>query len=1211
MKPNRKATRVRAAREEIEDDVDADGEDDYVPPRATSRSRKRRGNRPWRKLLILLVILAGAVAALPTIVAKTPLRNTLLAYALPAGSLRVTVADASLGWLSAPSLSGVDVRDAAGEPLATVESIRMNRSPLVLVSNLNDLGEIEITRPVVHLAVRPDGTNWQTALQPLLDEAAKKAAAAGEKSNSAPPAVAVRVVDGTVLVEETATAQRWRLFALNAQFDSRGMADGLPTTSVAGQLDAGLGVNPAATPASFALNLTNEQGRQQLTWQLQGIPLAAAEPWLRLQVPGAAIRGGLFGQGTASWAPTAANPLSDCATTGSLTLQSVEFTAPELAGDQVRLANVELPWRLTSTPTGITIEDLQLKTDIGRFAARGTLDPSMFAVGAMTDPPAIRAVPLPVPRHDVEFQGEVELAPLAAMLPHVLRIRGDTTITAGKLQLAGRSQPIAGGESLSGSLRTSGLAATSAGRPLSWDQPVDATFELRREQGLTRLESLKCNSEFLSIDAAGTAEQLTANAKFDLNRLSAQLGQFVDLKQTELAGTGTAHVDWQQRAGSEFTIAANSELSQLRVALGDGKVYAEPRLALKAEASGMLAAATHEPRSVSSARVQIDAEGDQLDAQLTGPVDLSMADATWPFSLRVTGEISRWLARVRPWFAPDPWQASGQSEITAQVRVGATAIDVAQGKLSVVNLHVVGVGWNINEPRVEMAGDLHWNGVTGEVASESSQLVSSAVSLAAQDVRLQAGGTGPPRAGGKAAFRTDLARLAAWRSTPGQPAQYQPLGMVTGNVKFDQQADRLIAELNATGEQVALQQMTVARGVQPAAFQTIWQEPQVNVRGTTSYEPAADRLAFRQLQVQSTTLAVMADGQIDRLSTTADVNANGSLDYDLALVTPLLKPWVGEGIQLVGHETARFQAAGSLTPTQPGQHWARTLQARGELPWSSANVYGLPIGPGKLSAGLGDGQVRVDPLAIAVAEGQLTTAPVVRLDPEPMELTLPPGPLLTNVRISPQVSEAMLKYIAPVLAGATQSEGQFSMTLTSARVPLADSKKSDVSGQLAVHSVRVVPGPMAKQWVELAQQVESIAKRRSPIAAGGQAQPVTLFTVQDQQVNFRVVDGRVYHQGMQFQVGDVVMRTEGSVGFDQTVSLLVQVPIQDKWIEGQALLVGLKGQTLKIPISGTLTQPRMDQSAVAGLSQQLLQGAAQQAIGGELNKALDKFLKPR
>ena len=73
--------------------------------------------------------------------------------------------------------------------------------------------------------------------------------------------------------------------------------------------------------------------------------------------------------------------------------------------------------------------------------------------------------------------------------------------------------------------------------------------------------------------------------------------------------------------------------------------------------------------------------------------------------------------------------------------------------------------------------------------------------------------------------------------------------------------------------------------------------------------------------------------------------------------------------------------------------------------------------------------LRIDPLALAVAEGQLNAAPDVRLDPEPMLLTLPKGPVLTNVKISPEVSEAMLKYIAPVLAGATQSEGQFSLQL--------------------------------------------------------------------------------------------------------------------------------------------------------------------------------------
>jgi hypothetical protein len=122
---------------------------------------------------------------------------------------------------------------------------------------------------------------------------------------------------------------------------------------------------------------------------------------------------------------------------------------------------------------------------------------------------------------------------------------------------------------------------------------------------------------------------------------------------------------------------------------------------------------------------------------------------------------------------------------------------------------------------------------------------------------------------------------------------------------------------------------------------------------------------------------------------------------------------------------------------------------------------------------------------------------------------------------------------------------------------------------------------------------------------------VTLLNIRDQQVPFRVIEGRVHHQNLEFQVNDITLRSQGSVGFDQTVQLTLQVPIQDAWIAKEPLLAGFKGQALQIPVGGTLARPQIDGRAIASLSQQLLQGAAQQAVGGELNKALDKIFKPR
>ncbi len=1182
-----------------------------------------------RKLVILLVLVIGAVALMPLVVAKTSLRNTVLSKAVPGGAVQVSANDASLSWISGPSLSGVAVVDATGGRLIEAERISVDRAPLNLLLDSSDLGVIEIARPTIHVKVRPDGSNLEDALNAITAVLSPHGEATPTSESAGPsPKFAIHIVEGTILVDDIAASRQWRIEGVNLQCDNRGSTQGWGTASLSGRI---VQVAQAAAPSAaggFSLSLQPvADGRNQLTLQVEGLSLAMAEPWLQRVVVASELGGTLSGQGSASWSNTASGLPVDLVTSGTLAIDRFDATAPQLYGDRLRLARLELPWRVVSNPRGWSIDDLQLRSDIGRFAVRGRVDPN-FAAG----------------QHDLEMRGAVDVAKLAAMLPHAMRIREGTTITSGTMELAGRYQPSEGGQLITGSIRTAQLAATSAGRPLSWGEPVNANFALRRAAGITQLETLKCDSKFLEIDAAGTPQKFTANASFDLNSLAEQLSQVVDLSDVQLAGTGEAKVSWEQVGSDQFSAAANADLTQLAVSLPDGAVWSEPQLEIRAEAAGLLDLVSRRPARVDAAKLQVAGQGDQLDARLTSAVSLASDAPEWPVAMKASGRIARWLTRVRPWFAPGPWQVDGQSELSAVVRVSPNSFETTKTNLVVTGLRATAPGWNINEPRVEIAGDARWDGATGEVVAESTQLVTSTVSLATRGIRYRAGEQSISQLTGAAAFRTDLARLAAWRTPADKPVPYQPKGEVTGNLRFAQQGDRITGELNATGQDLALSSLNAAanRGVGstgltagPApGYQTIWQDPNLTLRGLASYQPSADRLTFDQFQIQSNTLHATAGGAVEKLSTAADVNATGTLNYDLAQVTPLLRPYIGNGIQLTGREQARFALAGKLadengpraqlasvatgdpyrvataTTAAFATHWSRRVRAQLELPWTGANVYGLPVGPGRLAAELRDGAIRIEPLSLAVGEGTLTAAPNARFDPEPAEIMLPPGPLITNVRISPEVSEAMLKYVAPVLAGTTQSEGRFSMQLDGTRVPLADTKKADVAGRLSVHSVRVVPGPMANQLISVAQQIEALAKRRDPTALATKPQ-VTLLNIRDQQVNFRAVDGRVHHQNMEFQVGDITMRSQGSVGFDLSVQLTLYVPIQDAWIAKEPLLAGFKGQALQIPVGGTLTRPQIDQRAVASLSQQLLQGAAQQAVGGELNKALDKIFKSR
>src|SRR3954467_12697582 len=136
-------------------------------------ARSLRAGGIKAKLLKFLVLVVIFIGVLPIIIAKTPLRNVLLSTAIPRDSVKVTIGDASLNWFGSPSLSTIEVKDSTGDTLLVAESIKIDRTPLHLAMNSHDLGTIQIVRPVIHIKVRPDGSNLEDALQKLLPAAAK------------------------------------------------------------------------------------------------------------------------------------------------------------------------------------------------------------------------------------------------------------------------------------------------------------------------------------------------------------------------------------------------------------------------------------------------------------------------------------------------------------------------------------------------------------------------------------------------------------------------------------------------------------------------------------------------------------------------------------------------------------------------------------------------------------------------------------------------------------------------------------------------------------------------------------------------------------------------------------------------------------------------------------------------------------------------------
>src|SRR4029078_4101215 len=94
-------------------------------------------------------------------------------------------------------------------------------------------------------------------------------------------------------------------------------------------------------------------------------------------------------------------------------------------------------------------------------------------------------------------------------------------------------------------------------------------------------------------------------------------------------------------------------------------------------------------------------------------------------------------------------------------------------------------------------------------------------------------------------------------------------------------------------------------------------------------------------------------------------------------------------------------------------------------------------------------------------------------------------------------------------------------------------------------------------------------------------------------VPFQMADGRIYHRDLELVFTDLTIRTSGSVGWDESLSILAEMPVPPKWIGNNPLGASLKGQTIRLPIGGTLNHPKIDERALAKLSSQFLRDNAQ------------------
>jgi len=223
-------------------------------------------------------------------------------------------------------------------------------------------------------------------------------------------------------------------------------------------------------------------------------------------------------------------------------------------------------------------------------------------------------------------------------------------------------------------------------------------------------------------------------------------------------------------------------------------------------------------------------------------------------------------------------------------------------------------------------------------------------------------------------------------------------------------------------------------------------------------------------------------------------------------------------------------------------------------------------------------------------QGKLQLEPYICLTRSPALLTFGKATGIQHAKITPEMASNSLGYIAPIFWGVRDSDGEISLELQPKNyIQLSDSNQGDIQGTITIHSAKIAPGPLMQELAVLFNTKPN------------------LTLPHEMAVPFHINNGRIYHQNVDWPLGEMTVRTSGSVGFDGSLSLVADLPVPQKWLPANA---PKSLQTVRLPITGTVSKPHLDDNAMKREMANYVGHAAENTIKDKFEKAFEGFVQP-
>ena len=1172
-----------------------------VETETETRPRSRR--MFW---LICLAIFAAVLFFLPAILLNSPLKQTAINYATADIEGTVQVGGISAGWFSPIEINDLVIKATDGTDVVSVSSIQTSKNLIGLASG-SDYGTIKVVQPTIDLKIRPDGSNLEDVLVNFLAPAPEAQPNSENKNaSSSLPKVRLEIVEGVARMQCDTLEKTGLIEKINSVIECmNGDAPLVANAQMTCSMDQQVG--------NVTLAAVADNGQQEFTgksfaaqFKTEQLPVASLVPVLTRALGPVNAAGTIDSDGAITF-DTTSNEIA--LNISNFTANEIAFVAPELIGqDQFVARSIQAAGELQANSMLVYANQFRAESEFARLNANGKFDVEQLMELANGGK---------LPDTGFQLDAAIDLAQVTAMLPETTHMRDGVKMNSGVLQVTANTRNEGDAQRMVVNAETANVNFVVDGQNIVWNKPLRIVGVAGTNNGQLMLEDFQLQSDFLTATGFAGFDRGRMKVEGDLQKVTSQLQQVMDLGGTQVAGLINGEMGWQLASGIEnFQSGVDLPVGLQGRFNIQNPMFEMPGLNRWNEEQMILAftgnAITNSNGKVAinNAAFELQMGGEHATGELNEPIaDLWSADK-YQFQCEATGSMAKWIAQGRNFVEFPEFICDGNMNGTFLFTLNQSTARLNQIKLDATDFIFNGFAMDIREPKMSMRGHLKYHLASGNLQFLKTQLATASVSANTDELTLDM--SRKILADGELTFRADANRASQWLglSKPGDSIRWD--GDAKGKIAFNSEQDLLGGDLNAQIENfVVVQPTTVANktGTQTVSNQTsyaeVWREADVQLVSKIALTDDFDNLLLNELNLKSKMADLKLDGRINQLSTTMLADLQGQWNVDWENLNQLVNEMAGEVAEFQGQGWQPIAFRGPLYDANSQYAWIpNQLQAVASVNWDLAEIMNLPLGSSNV-------EIRLDQsLATISSQGNsniidkfFQLQPVVDLRSADPVLHLRQGNLLEQFEIGQQDSRTWLKYAAPLIADATSAQGQVSATVEGAAVPLFDPMKASARGALDIHNLTVGAGPLVQQLIPMIDQIKSIIK---PEGSSMQDQS-NWMQLPQQTLPFAVQEGRVHHEGFRLTYKDIVIETQGSVGFDQTINLVANIPILEEWVGSNQFLSRLVGKSISIPIQGTLSKPQLDRRAIAQFTQQLVRESAMGAVNDRVQQETAKL----